>query len=151
VSVAELLGMLAHAGASGGVHGRRRGGAAGRSLAWWVARCATGLDRSDTFDPEELEFRLEDVERIAFRSPGEATWRLELALGIPGGARTAPQSAAPGTAQPGAGEEWAVAIAAFDRSEDSEDDGDRSLLGDASAPGSASGSAPASAPDGAPW
>jgi hypothetical protein len=61
VTTPELLALLAHAGASGGVHGRRRGGAAGRSLAWWVARCATGLDRVDEVDAEELEFRLEDV------------------------------------------------------------------------------------------
>jgi hypothetical protein len=122
VGVDELFSILAHAGASGGVHGRRRGGAAGRSLAWWVARCATGLDRSHTLDPEELEFRLEDVERIAFRSPGEATWRLELALGVP----TAPQD--PVRA------EWAVAVAAFDRSE-----GPMAQPGDSSAP------------DGAPW
>jgi hypothetical protein len=32
-------------------------------------------------DAEELEFRLEDVARVAFRTPGEAAWRLELALG----------------------------------------------------------------------
>jgi hypothetical protein len=104
VTTPELLAMLAHAGASGGVHGRRRGGAAGRSLAWWVARCATGLDRVDEVDAEELEFRLEDVARVAFRTPGEATWRLELALGAPGG-------------------EWAVAVAAFDRTQEPDDHG----------------------------
>ena len=97
VGIDELLAHLAHAGASGGVHGRRRGGAAGRSLAWWVARCATGLDRADVVDPEELEFRLEDLDRIRFRTAGEAAWRLEFALGTG---------------------EWAVAIAAFDRSEE---------------------------------
>lgn len=98
ITTPQLLALLAHAGASGGVHGRRRGGAAGRSLAWWVARCATGLDRVDQLDPEELEFRLEDVERAVFRVPGDAAWRLEVALGGPGG-------------------EWAAGIAAFDRSE----------------------------------
>ncbi len=97
VTTAELLALIAHAGASGGVHGRRRGGAAGRSLAWWVARCATGLDRTDVVDAEELEFRLEDLERVALRTPGPAAWRLELALGVG---------------------EWAVAVAAFDRTED---------------------------------
>jgi len=99
VTTAELFALLAHAGASGGVHGRRRGGAAGRSLAWWTARCATGLDRAHAVDPEELEFRLEDLERVAFRTPGQASWRLELALGTG---------------------EWSVAVAAFDRSEDPE-------------------------------
>jgi hypothetical protein len=108
VTTSEVLALIAHAGASGGVHGRRRGGAAGRSLAWWVARCATGLDRADTVDAEELEFRLEDVERIAFRTPGEAAWRLELALGAPDGVGD------------GHGE-WAVAVAAFDRSQGPDD------------------------------
>jgi hypothetical protein len=103
IDVATLLGVLAFAGASGGVHGRRRGGAAGRALAWWVARCATGLDRETTVEPEELEFRLEDLERLAFRIPGEATWRLELAL-------------ATRSSQDANGQEWAVGIAAFDRS-----------------------------------
>ena len=102
ITTQELLAHVAHAGASGGVHGRRRGGAAGRSLAWWVARCATGLDREAVVDEEELEFLLEDVRRIAFRTPGEAAWRLELALGSGDGAGSA-------------GGEWAVAVAAFDR------------------------------------
>ena len=103
ITTPELFAHVAHAGASGGVHGRRRGGAAGRSLAWWVARCATGLDREAAVDAEELEFRLEDVRRVAFRTPGEAAWRLELALGSGGG------GAGAGAA------EWAVAVAAFDR------------------------------------
>ena len=107
LDVPELFARLAHAGASGGVHGRRRGGAAGRSLAWWIARCATGLDREEHVDADELEFRLEDVRRVAFRLPGEAAWRLEVALGGPGG------PGAPGPRE--GGPEWAVAIAAFDR------------------------------------
>lgn len=97
IGTAPLLALLAHAAASGGVHGRRRGCAAGRSLAWWTARCATGLDRADTIDPEELEFLLEDLDRVAFRTPRAATWRLEVALGRPG--------------------EWAAAVAAFDLEE----------------------------------
>jgi hypothetical protein len=103
ITTAELLRLIAHAGASGGVHGRRRGGAAGRSLAWWVVRCATGLDRVEELNPEELEFRLEDLELVALRSAGEATWRLELAIG----------SGSDGGEDGG----WAVAITAFDRSD----------------------------------
>ena len=115
IDVATLLRLLAFAGASGGVHGRRRGGAAGRGLAWWVARCATGLERGarTADDDEELEFRLEDLDRIAFRVPGEATWRLEVALGS--GAGSGAGSDAGNDAA--SGEEWAVAIAAFDRAE----------------------------------
>lgn len=104
VRTSTLLALLAHAGASGGVHGRRRGGAAGRAHAWWVARCATGLATVDALDPDELEYGLEDVDRRVFRSPGAAAWRLEVALGV----RTAD------------GGEWAVAVAAFDRTEDPE-------------------------------
>ncbi len=107
ITTAELLRMLAHAGASGGVHGRRRGGAAGRSLAWWVVRCAIGLDRVDMIDPEEFEFRLEDLELVALRTPGEAAWRLELAIGS--------GSTVGSGGLGGAGEEWAVAITALDR------------------------------------
>jgi hypothetical protein len=102
VPTPTLLALLAHAGGSGGVHGRRRGGAAGRAHAWWVARCATDLAAIDLVDPDELEYRLEDVDRRVFRSPGEAAWRLELALGV----RAAD------------GGEWAVAVAAFDRTEE---------------------------------
>jgi hypothetical protein len=111
VTTAELFALVAHAAASGGVHGRRRGGAAGRSHAWWVARCATGLERDTAVDPDALEYLLEDVARIAARSPQGATWRLEIALGAPssGGADDDPSPAGQ------AAGEWAVAIAAFDR------------------------------------
>ena len=115
LGVAELLGLLAFAGASGGVHGRRRGGAAGRAAAWWVARCATGLDRTEVDAwrsgvlVDELEFRLEDLVRFALRTPGEAAWRLELALG------TDPDAAPDGTTGGVEwGGEWGAAILAFD-------------------------------------
>ena len=138
IDVATLLRLLAFAGASGGVHGRRRGGAAGRAHAWWVARCATGLDRAMELDEEELEFRLEDLGRLAFRVPGEASWRLEIAVGAP-------------RAQHGTDEEWAVAIAAFDRSEpDAEpDEGAESAEGPHAAP--VGDGAPPDALDPAPW
>jgi hypothetical protein len=114
ITTAQLLQALAHAGASGGVHGRRRGGAAGRSLAWWVVRCATGLDRVEELDPEELEFRLEDLDLVGLRTVGEAAWRLELAIG------SGHDRGEDGAGEDGAGVqggEWAVAITAFDRSD----------------------------------
>lgn len=123
ITTADLLQQLAHAGASGGVHGRRRGGAAGRSLAWWVVRCATGLDRVEALDAEELEFRLEDLRAVAMRTPGEAAWRLELAIGSgDAGGPDGPESGG-----------WAVAIAAFDRADP------------------AAGGPPGASADGAPW
>lgn len=109
LSLPELLAELARAGASGGVHGRRRGGAAGRSAAWWVGAVATGLDRGRGMDPDELEFRMEDLELVAFDVPGRPrpTWRLGVAL-----------------ADPTSG--WAVAIEASD---DGGEDDDRELGG----------------------
>ena len=84
IGVADLLALIAAAGASGGVHGPRRGGAAGRAAAWWVARVATGLDEpGEPVDADELEFRLEDLELVAFTTPGPAAWRLQVALADP--------------------------------------------------------------------
>jgi hypothetical protein len=81
----ELLGLVAFAAASGGARGRRRGGAAGRASAWWLARVATGLDADAWSEdlPDELEFRLEDLELQALRSPRPASWRLEVLIADP--------------------------------------------------------------------
>jgi hypothetical protein len=130
LAVDELLGLLAFAGASGGVHGRRRGGAAGRAVAWWVVRCATGLDGTGHggtghggaghggWDPDELsdelEFRLEDLVRHALRVPGEAAWRLEVAIG------TDPATV-DGSAEQDV--EWGAAILAFDHDDATDDRG----------------------------
>lgn len=109
VGVRDALAHLAFAGASGGVHGRRRGGAAGRAAAWWVALRATSADLDEVdaaggIDIDELEFRLEDLTLALFAPvagrPG--TWSLRMAL-----------------ADPEAG--WAVAIDAVD--DDADDDG----------------------------
>jgi hypothetical protein len=102
-TVPDLLGLVAFAAASGGVHGRRRGGAAGRAQAWWLARTATGLDRTDGVPVDDLEFALEDLELLELRSDASAAWRLELAIGAPGG-------------------EWAVAVSALDREDDDASD-----------------------------
>lgn len=80
----DLLALIAFAGASGGVHGARRGGAAGRAAAWWVARTAVGLTAPGVpLDVDELEFRLEDLELVAFATPGPAAWRLQVAVADP--------------------------------------------------------------------
>lgn len=52
VEGAEALAWVAWAGASGGAHGRRRGAAAGRFAAWWVAHELAGLDWP--VEPSEL-------------------------------------------------------------------------------------------------
>jgi len=94
--VEDLFGLVAFAAASGGVRGRRRGGAAGRAHAWWLARTAVGMTDATATGIDDLEFALEDLRLLELRSPGEAAWRLELAIGDPTG-------------------EWAVALSALDR------------------------------------
>jgi hypothetical protein len=102
VGTRDALAHLAFAGASGGVHGRRRGGAAGRAGAWWVAACATALPVDASLDDggldaDELEFRLEDLE-VSLFAPLEgptSTWSLRVAI-----------------ADPSAG--WAIALEAED-------------------------------------
>jgi hypothetical protein len=92
----QALARMAWAGASGGAHGRRRGGAAGRAGAWWVAHVATGL--AFPADPDELEFHLEELSWYAFGDhEGRTGWQLRLAV---------------------AGDGWAAAIDAHDRDED---------------------------------
>lgn len=68
LTLPEAMGSLAWAGASGGAHGRRRGGAAGRAAAWWVAHVACGL--AFPADPDELEFHLEDLRWYGFQTEG---------------------------------------------------------------------------------
>jgi hypothetical protein len=92
----QALARMAWAGASGGAHGRRRGGAAGRAGAWWVAHVATGL--ALPAEPDELEFQLEELAWYAFGDhDGRTGWQLRLAV---------------------AGDGWAAAIDAHDRDED---------------------------------
>jgi hypothetical protein len=105
LTLPDLLGELARAGASGGVHGRRRGGAAGRAGAWWAAAVATGLDAGgEGMDPDELEFRMEDLVLARFEVGERArpAWRLGVAI-----------------ADPVRG--WAVAFEAVDDGDDGDD------------------------------
>lgn len=101
LTIGEAFAWMAWAGASGGAHGRRRGMAAGRSAAWWVAHLATDLPFPA--DPDELEFHLEELAWYAFDDgaphPG---WQLRLAVESP---------------QDG----WAAAIDAADRRVDPEE------------------------------
>lgn len=79
IGVAAAMRHMAFAAASGGVHGRRRGAAAGRSAAWWVASSATGLSLEP--DPEELEYRLETLHWSRLAPPRRpAAWQLGLVI-----------------------------------------------------------------------
>jgi hypothetical protein len=92
----QALARMAWAGASGGAHGRRRGGAAGRSAAWWVAHVATRVPFPA--EPDELEYHLEELTWYAFGDhDGRIGWQLCLAV---------------------AGDGWAAAVDAHDHDED---------------------------------
>lgn len=95
------LERLAWAAASGGAYGRRRGMAAGRSSAAFVARAATGLDLDA--DADELGARIAELDWWHIAAP-EGGWRLRLAF-----------------ADAGAG--WAAALDAWDRELEEGDEG----------------------------
>lgn len=79
LTVAEAFARVAWAGASGGVHARRRGMAAGRSEAFWVAHAATGLDFPAP--PETLGGALQRLGWYAFDSGSQPPgWSLRLAV-----------------------------------------------------------------------
>ena len=87
VTVSEALAMLQWAGASGGVHGRRRGGAAGRFSAWWAAAALAGLDWPEVTDEHfasELGHALDELTWCRFTGPDPlAGWSLRLAAADP--------------------------------------------------------------------
>ncbi len=63
VAPAEAMALLAWAGASGGAHGRRRGTAAGRDLAW---AAATALGGFPPDEPPEADALGEALEQLRF-------------------------------------------------------------------------------------
>lgn len=89
VTPAEGIALLQWAGASGGAHGRRRGGAAGRFSAWWAAAALCGLDwPADPADLDEFAGELGDavaeLRWYRWRSPAPETgWVLRLAVEDP--------------------------------------------------------------------
>lgn len=96
LTLPEAFQRMAFAAAAGGTYGHRRGGYAGRASAWWVGMQATGVGVA--IDPDELEFRLEDLAWFDFGGEPEDGWQLCLAV--------ANES-----------EGWAAAISAFDAAE----------------------------------
>lgn len=81
LSPAEGLSWIAWAAASGGAHGRRRGAAAGRNLAWQAAAALTGLDWP--VDPDELGSALIELEWHLWTDGSESGWNLRLAVADP--------------------------------------------------------------------
>ena len=54
VEADEALAFMAWTAASGGAHGRRRGVAVGRSLAWWVVAAMADMMEVDLLDPDDV-------------------------------------------------------------------------------------------------
>lgn len=94
LDAAEALQRMAWAAASGGAHGRRRGAAFGRSMAWYVAGMAASLE------PEELGVGLDSLRWYRWdEGAPEEGWVLRLAIEHPA-------------------EGWAAALAATDLEEE---------------------------------
>lgn len=82
VEPAVALQWMAWAAASGGAHGRRRGAAAGRFAAWWVAHELAGLDWP--VDPHELGVATRElVWHIWSDGSAETGWAVRLAIESP--------------------------------------------------------------------
>ncbi|HSK96234.1 MAG TPA: hypothetical protein VK891_06420, partial [Euzebyales bacterium] len=91
VAPAQALAWLQWCGASGGAHGHRRGGAAGRFAAWWAAAALAGLSWPSRAGLDDdfaaaLGGALDDLRWYRW-SPGgpaaRAGWRLHLAVHDP--------------------------------------------------------------------
>ncbi len=88
VDAAEVLAILQWAGASGGAYGRRRGGAAGRFTAWWVAAAVAGLewpaDPSDGQFAGDLGTAADELRWYVWSAPGDDSgWVLRVAIADP--------------------------------------------------------------------
>jgi hypothetical protein len=79
LEVPEALQLMAWAAASGGAHGRRRGAAFGRSLAWHVA--AELCDLPEGFQPQELGSALDELHWFRWdEGSSEEGWVLRVAV-----------------------------------------------------------------------
>jgi hypothetical protein len=97
----EALQRMAWAAASGGAHGRRRGAALGRFMAWYAEAVAAGLEWP--VDPHELELELTRLSWWRWdEGEPERGWSLRLAVEDPR-------------------EGWAAALAATDLLEEDDD------------------------------
>jgi len=82
LSTDQALSWMAWAAASGGAHGRRRGAAAGRYLAWWAVASLADLEWPT--DPETLASALEGTHWHWFDDGSPETgWVLRLAIASP--------------------------------------------------------------------
>jgi hypothetical protein len=82
IDLATAAGLMAWAAASGGAHGRRKGGAAGRQATWWALAELTGSDWPPV--PESLRVAAGALECWVWSDLTAGTgWNLSLALRSP--------------------------------------------------------------------
>ncbi len=82
IDLPTALALMAWAAASGGAHGRRRGGAAGRLAAWWALNEIVGMSWPPS--PEELGKAGNRLRWYAWSDLGGGTgWNLYLAVTAP--------------------------------------------------------------------
>ncbi len=81
IDARTALALMAWAAASGGVHGRRSGLAAGRSKAWWAAANLTGLADEWPVAPSVLGEAINRLEWFTWQSDElDGSWSLRLAV-----------------------------------------------------------------------
>lgn len=81
VTVSTMMEWMAWCAASGGAYGRRRGGAAGRFLAWSAIAALAGLDWP--VDPAQLREAAESMEWWMWDDGATAGWVLKIAVHDP--------------------------------------------------------------------
>jgi hypothetical protein len=84
VDAAEALTWLAWAGSSGGRHGRRRGAAAGRDLAWAAAAACAGFEPGERLEPATVGDAIDELRWLVWSAPDVSTgWVLRIAIEDP--------------------------------------------------------------------
>jgi hypothetical protein len=80
----EALARMAWVGASGGRHGRRRGAATGRDLAWAAAGALAGCEPEHRFDPATLGAAIDELRWFVWSAADvSAGWVFRLAVEDP--------------------------------------------------------------------
>lgn len=80
----EALAALGWVGSSGGRHGRRRGAAAGRDLAWATAGALTGFEPGERLDPATLGDAISELRWFVWSASDASTgWVLRIAVEDP--------------------------------------------------------------------
>jgi hypothetical protein len=86
VDAAAALALFGWAGSSGGRHGRRRGAAAGRDLAWATAGALTGFEPGVQPDPVALGDAMQELRWFVWHAPDASSgWVLRIAVANPAG------------------------------------------------------------------